>query len=134
MATNKIAFITGASAGIGEATARRLAEGGYDLIITARRSERLEKLADEIEKTNRRVLVRVLDVRNREQVKNVIDELPEDWKKIDLLVNNAGLASGLSSIEAGDIDDWEAMIDTNIKGLLYVTRNILPLMVKEKAG
>lgn len=135
MNNNKIAFITGASSGIGEATAIKLAEQGFKLILNARRKERLEKLKAELEqKFQIKILLSVFDVRKRDEVSKAILSLPTEWKKIDLLVNNAGLASGMASIEEGNLDDWDAMIDTNIKGLLYVSRNIIPLMIENKKG
>ncbi len=128
---NKIVFITGVSSGFGEACAWQFAEKGADLILCARRFDLIEKLAEDIrEKYNVKILPMKLDVRNRVEVDQCIDELPSEWKKVDILVNNAGLASGLSKLHEGDIEDWERMIDTNIKGLLYVTRQIVPLMVK----
>ena len=131
----KIALITGATAGIGEATARLLAEKGYDLIITGRREERLAKLKEEIENaTPARVHTLRFDVRDRRAVEEALDSLPEAWQAIDVLVNNAGLAVGLSRIYEGVIDDWERMIDTNIKGLLYVSRKVLPGMVERRRG
>jgi NADP-dependent 3-hydroxy acid dehydrogenase YdfG len=132
---NKTAFITGASAGIGEATARLLAKQGYRLILAARRTDRLQKLADSLSQTfGIEIHIVQLDVRNREQVAEVVKSLPDNWKKIDVLINNAGLASGLAPIESGDLDDWDVMIDTNVKGLLYVTRNIVPLMIEHSTG
>jgi NADP-dependent 3-hydroxy acid dehydrogenase YdfG len=130
-----IALITGATAGIGKATAKRLALSNYNVIITGRRTERLEELRSEIE-SEADVGVHILnfDVREKTQVDNAIDSLSEDWNKIDLLVNNAGLAVGLGHIQDGVIDDWERMIDTNIKGLLYVTRKVAPLMVERQKG
>jgi NADP-dependent 3-hydroxy acid dehydrogenase YdfG len=133
--TNMIAYITGGSSGFGKAIALRLAKNGYNLVITGRRKHLLEELAQEIkDKYKVEVLVSHYDVRSAEAVKNAVDNLPENWKKIDVLVNNAGLAVGLNSIQNGDIDDWERMIDTNIKGLLYVTRYIAPLMIKQGYG
>lgn len=130
-----IAFITGATAGIGEATALRLAQAGYDLIINGRRSERLEKLSGRItEKCKAKVISLPFDVRDRKAAEAAIQSLPREWKKIDLLVNNAGLAAGLSTIQEGDIEDWETMIDTNVKGLLYVSRAIMPLMIGHGSG
>ena len=130
-----IAYITGATSGFGRAIALRLAKNNYNVIITGRRKPLLESLAKEIEKNYKvDVLISDYDVRHAESVKNAIDNLPEIWKKIDILVNNAGLAVGLSSIQEGDIEDWERMIDTNIKGLLYVSRNIAPLMIKQGCG
>lgn len=130
-----IALITGATAGFGEACARTLAEAGYNLIITGRRKERLDKLAEEIKNKNHvEVLSLCFDVRAKDDVEKSINELPPEWKMIDILINNAGLASGLSAIHEGDIEDWEKMVDTNIKGLLYVTRAVSPLMVQRKSG
>jgi len=132
---NKIALITGASAGIGEACAIKLAENGYDLIIAGRRKKNLDDLSDKIKKQyNKEVLSLCLDVRNFEEVEKTINSLPSDWKNIDVLVNNAGLAVGVSPIEQGVIDDWDRMIDTNVKGLLYVTRCVTPLMAERKKG
>jgi NADP-dependent 3-hydroxy acid dehydrogenase YdfG len=132
---NKIALITGATAGIGEATALKLADEGYKVIITGRRKERLKKLAENIQQTcNVDVCTLNFDIRKKEEVDEAIDSLPEEWKNIDLLVNNAGLAAGLSHIYEGNINDWEQMIDTNIKGLLYISRKVMPLMVERKSG
>tara|TARA_R110001583_G_scaffold8896_1_gene41922 strand:+ start:5819 stop:6577 length:759 start_codon:yes stop_codon:yes gene_type:complete len=132
---NKIALITGASAGIGEACAIKLAENGFDLIIAGRREKNLEKLAKKIQETYKNeVLSLCLDVRNYVEVEKTINSLPEKWKNIDVLVNNAGLAVGVSPIEQGVVDDWDRMIDTNVKGLLYVTRCVSPLMVERKKG
>lgn len=130
---NRIALITGASSGIGKATAERLAKEGFDLIICGRRKERLEKLKSELAlKTAVEVLV--FDVRNRSKVERAIESLSEKWKNIDVLINNAGNAHGLSSIDQGDIDDWDAMMDGNVKGLLYVSRAVMPNMVARKTG
>ncbi len=132
---NKKALITGATAGIGEATARLLAENGYDLIVTGRRKDRLDLLKKELEElTPARVRTLSFDVRKRNEVEQALDTLPGEWQAIDVLVNNAGLAAGLSKLHEGDIDDWEQMIDTNIKGLLYVSRRILPGMVERRHG
>lgn len=132
---NKIALITGASAGIGEACAIKLAKNGFDLIIAGRREKNLEKLAAKIQESNKNeVLSLCLDVRNYEEVGKTINSLPEKWKNIDVLVNNAGLAVGVSPIEQGVVDDWDRMIDTNVKGLLYVTRCVSPLMAERKKG
>lgn len=132
---NKIAFITGASSGIGKACAISLAEQGANLIISARRSNIIEKLEEEIrEKFNVKVFGLKLDVKNRQEVEWAIDSLPEEWKNIDILVNNAGLAKGLSKIYEDDIDNWEEMIDTNVKGLLYITRTVVPGMVERESG
>ncbi|MDR0988840.1 MAG: SDR family oxidoreductase [Prevotellaceae bacterium] len=131
----KIALITGATAGLGRAIALRLAREGYDLILTGRRAGRLDELAQQIGQTCPvRVLPLAFDVRSYDQVTTHLGSLPEDWRDIDVLVNNAGLAVGLSPIHQGVIDDWERMIDTNIKGLLYVTRTVSPGMVARRSG
>jgi len=133
--SRKIAFITGSSAGIGAATAKLLASQQYNLILAARRIDALKQLSTELNiQFGINTLVVQLDVRNRKEVEETISGLSVEWKKINVLVNNAGLASGLSSIDEGDIDDWDAMIDTNIKGLLYVTRNVIPLMKNNESG
>ncbi len=133
---NKIALITGASSGIGLATAKIFAEKNYDLIITGRRKERLDKLRKELLKNNNqiRVLALAFDVRSLSEVVENLGNLDRDWQNIDVLLNNAGLAVGLNHIEEGVIDDWERMIDTNIKGLLYVTRVVSQGMVKRGKG
>ncbi len=131
----RIAFITGATSGIGKATAEKFASHGLYLIITGRRKKKLEELKNElINKHKTEVLALNFDVRKLEEVNKSIADLPEHWRKIDILVNNAGLAAGLAHIQDGEIDHWERMIDTNIKGLLYISRAILPLMVKNKKG
>ncbi len=131
----KIALVTGATAGLGKAIALRLAKEGFDVIITGRRSQRLEELEKEIEvKYESKVYSLCFDIRNYSEVEEAIKSLPEEWQNIDVLVNNAGLAVGLDPIHQGDIDDWERMIDTNIKGLLYVTRVVSPAMVARKSG
>jgi hypothetical protein len=132
---NKIIMITGATAGFGKATALLFAINGYDIIITGRRKDRLDELEKELLTRGKiKVLSLNFDVRNRDEVASVIKNLPEEWKAIDILVNNAGLAVGLDHIDSGNIDDWERMIDTNIKGLLYVTRAVAPLMVARNKG
>lgn len=132
---NKIALITGATSGIGQSSARIFAKNGYDIIITGRRRERLAVLEDEITSTyNTRILALAFDVRDLSQVESNLGSLPAEWQDIDLLINNAGLAVGLNHIHEGVIDDWERMIDTNIKGLLYVTRVIAPGMTKRGKG
>lgn len=128
----KIALITGATSGIGEATARILAPDYY-LIITGRREDRLNKLKKELG-VETDVHTLNFDVRDREAVSKAIGSLPDAWKEIDLLINNAGNAHGLSPIDQGDIDDWDAMIDINVKGLLYVSRAVVPGMVERKRG
>lgn len=127
-------MVTGATSGIGRATAVALAEKGYNMIITGRRKERLEEMQAEL--TNRGVAVLPLcfDVRNLEEVISAVNGLSEEWKAIDVLVNNAGLAVGLNTIQDGLVEDWERMIDTNIKGLLYITRTVAPLLCARKKG
>ncbi len=131
---SKIALVTGATSGIGEATAMIFAENGIDVIITGRRKERLDILKNKLQAMNVRVLSLCFDVRNEEEVKLNLGNLPEDWKNIDYLVNNAGLAAGLSTFQDGDTDDWNRMIDTNVKGLIYVTRTVSPRMIERKSG
>ncbi|MFA7361120.1 MAG: SDR family NAD(P)-dependent oxidoreductase [Candidatus Kapaibacterium sp.] len=132
---NKVVFITGATSGIGKACAEHFAWLGANLLICGRRAERLEKTANEIHKKYKvKVFAFELDVRNFEDVKEAIDILPKEWKKIEVLVNNAGLSRGLNKIQEGILSDWEEMIDTNVKGLLYVTKCVLPLMLKNKRG
>ena len=127
----KIALVTGATAGIGAATAEILAKNGYNLIITGRRKELLDGLKNELGvKHKSDVLALNFDIRDRRQTEEIIDNLPELWKNIDVLVNNAGLAAGLAPVQEGSVDDWDQMIDTNIKGLLYITRKVAPLMVR----
>lgn len=132
---NKIIFITGASAGIGQSCATAFAGEGVKLILAARRESRLIKLADKLNKkfkTDCHIIS--MDVRNQNEVANKIDNLPTIWKKIDILLNNAGLSRGLNKLHDGELTDWEEMIDTNIKGLLYVSRAVIPLMAKRKKG
>lgn len=131
----KVAFVTGASSGFGEATALRLAKLGMNLIICARRFDRVKKLAAEIKKKYKvKVLPLELDVRKQKQVMKAISSLPEDWKKIEVLINNAGLSRGLNKIQDGVLLDWEEMLDTNVKGMLYVTKEVIPLMLENKSG
>jgi 3-hydroxy acid dehydrogenase / malonic semialdehyde reductase len=132
---NKIALITGATAGFGEATAKLFAQNGFNIIITGRRAERLEKLKATLEKEHHIfVLSLCFDVRNRSEVESALTNIPEAFNAIDVLVNNAGLASGFSHVQEADIDDWERMIDTNVKGLLYVSRALIPGMIERKSG
>lgn len=132
---NKIALITGATSGIGRSIALRLGKERCNLIITGRREERLLELQKEIEtKYDAKVLPLTFDVRQYNEVEEAIENLPADWKAIDILVNNAGLAVGLNPIHQGVVDDWERMIDTNIKGLLYMTRVVSPGMANRKSG
>ncbi len=131
---SKIALITGATAGIGEASARLFAKEKYNLILLARRSERLNSLADELStQFGIEVKTLVIDVRQKEAVQ-MLENLPEEWKKVDVLINNAGLSRGLDPINAGDTDDWDVMIDTNVKGLLYVTKIVSNWMIKYRSG
>ena len=125
-----IALITGATSGIGEATARILAPK-YRLIITGRRSERLDQVKNELDTE---VITLNFDVRDREAVNHAIENLPAEWQEIDVLINNAGNAHGLAPIQDGSVDDWDAMIDINVKGLLYVSKAIIPGMVSRKKG
>ncbi len=131
----KIAFITGATAGFGKASAYIFAANGYDLIINGRRIERLQSLADEIEKKyNVAVLQLPFDVQIEKDVFNSIENIPEDWKAIDVLVNNAGLALGRDYFDEADMNDWNIMIDTNVKGFLYVGKAVSKLMAIRKQG
>jgi len=132
---DKIAIITGATSGIGKECAEILAENGFNLIITGRRSERLSKVSQHLtKKYHAKILPLAFDVRNREEVEQSLGNLSEEWNNIDVLINNAGLAAGVDPIQSGKTDDWDRMIDTNIKGLLYVSRTIIPMMVKRKKG
>lgn len=131
----KIALITGASSGIGKAISEKLAEASYKLIISGRRTERLVKLKNELEdKYQAEVIALSFDIRDKEAVDQSFDSLPEAWKAVDVLINNAGLAAGMDPIQEGNIDDWERMIDTNVKGLLYITRKVTPIMAKRQEG
>ena len=131
----KTILITGASSGFGKALAQRFAKDSNTICITGRRKERLEELRQELEKSaGVKVIVSAFDIRKRQDVENAIAELRAKIDRVDILVNNAGLAAGLSSIEEGDVDDWEDMIDTNLKGLLYMTRQIAPMMKEQKGG
>jgi len=127
-------MITGATAGFGRATAVKFARHGYNVILTGRRKERLSELEKDLIPYNINVLTLNFDVRNKTEVETAIKNLPGEWKNIDILINNAGLAVGLSHIDDGDTDDWDRMIDTNVKGLLYVTRAVAPLMVERREG
>jgi len=128
-------MITGATAGFGKAIAKKFASNGYDVIITGRRKDKLDKLENELLSSGKiNVLSLNFDVRKKDEVATVIGNLSSKWKAIDILVNNAGLAVGLDHIDAGDTDDWDRMIDTNVKGLLYVTRAVAPLMVARNTG
>lgn len=132
---DRVVLITGASSGIGRACARAFAEGGAKVILVARRKDRLESLLEDLKQisdTQHHVIQ--LDVCDRSQVESVIDNLPEPWSNIDILINNAGLSRGLDKLHEGDIQDWEEMIDTNVKGLLYMTRLVVPRMVSQGRG
>lgn len=133
MITNKTAFITGATSGIGEATARLFAAEKVKLILCGRRQERLDLLHKELSKITE-VHTLPFDVRNKEEVFSKIASLPSEFSKIDILINNAGNAHGLDAIQNGNIEDWDAMLDINVKGLLYVSKAIIPKMVDQKSG
>lgn len=126
-------LITGATSGIGEATARLLAKNNYHLILCGRRQEKLESLKAQL-LGQTKVTTLIFDVRDKQAVKAALNTLPPDWKNIDVLINNAGNAHGLDPIQTGNIDDWDAMIDINVKGLLYVSREVIPGMTKQKSG
>lgn len=132
---NRIICITGATAGIGEACARTLAREGARLILTGRRADKLTGLAEELRTDyGSSVYTLHVDVRKRDEVIQALDALPEDWQAVDVLINNAGLAAGLDPVHSASLDDWEQMIDTNIKGLLFMTRALSPGMVQRKSG
>ncbi len=132
---SKIALITGATSGIGEACAHLFAREHYNLILTGRRTDRLEKLAKKLNtKYNTEIAVSSFDVREREEVISNLEDLPAKWKKVNVLINNAGLSQGLDPIQNGNYDDWDTMIDTNIKGLLYVSKVVSNWMVTNKFG
>ncbi|WPV67356.1 SDR family NAD(P)-dependent oxidoreductase [Chitinophaga sp. LS1] len=130
-----IVLITGATAGFGEACARKFAANGYDLILTGRRQERLTALQQDLEKANGiKVLPLTFDVRDEKAVSSVLAQIPDSWKAVDILINNAGLALGFSTIDEGTLSDWDTMIDTNVKGLLYVSRVVIPWLKARKKG
>jgi NADP-dependent 3-hydroxy acid dehydrogenase YdfG len=133
MTAKRIALITGATSGIGEATARLLAKNNFDLILCGRRMDRLQKLTEELS-TQTKVHTLTFDVRSREEVKGAFASLPNEWRAIDILVNNAGNAHGLDPIQTGSLDDWDAMMDINVKGLLYVSHEVIPIMTERKSG
>src|SRR6266496_1805975 len=131
----KIVFITGATSGFGRACAEKFASHGYDLILNGRREELLEEIKVQLErKFNIAVCLLPFDVRNRENVDSAVQKISGDWQGIDILINNAGLALGRHYFDEADIDDWDTMIDTNVKGLLYVSRSVIPLMIKHHAS
>ncbi len=130
-----IVLVTGATSGFGEACAKKFAANGYDVIITGRRQERLTALQQQLQQEHKvAVLPLCFDVREQQAVSDILGNIPEQWKAIDILINNAGLALGFSSIEDGDLSDWDTMIDTNVKGLLYVSRVVMPWMKQRRAG
>jgi 3-hydroxy acid dehydrogenase / malonic semialdehyde reductase len=132
---NKIALITGASSGFGKATAEKFAANNYNVIITGRRAERLQQLKTTLEQQfGIEVLSLVFDVQDRAAVFSSIGSIPEKWQSIDVLVNNAGLALGRDYFDEANVDDWDTMMDTNVKGLLYVSRAVLPFMIKRNQG
>ena len=131
---NKIVLITGATSGIGLGCARKFAENGDQLILTGRNEKRLEEIRHELEAKGTKVLILPFDVRDSDKAKACIDSLPEEWQHIDVLVNNAGLALGLEPEYEGNVDEWATMIDTNIKGLLTMTRLVVPGMVARNSG
>jgi len=132
---NKIVLITGASAGIGAACAKTFAEQGAKLILNARREDRIDELSASLKnKYGTEIKKLIFDIRNQSQVKEAFQSLPDDWKNVDILINNAGLARGTDRIQDGNISEWEEVIDTNIKGLLYITREVLPYMIEREVG
>ena len=132
---NKIVLITGATSGIGKACAEKFAASGYNIIITGRRMDRLDELKTQLENDYTIKVMRCcFDVQERAAVLSAINQLPDEWKKIDLLINNAGLALGKDSFEDANIDDWDAMMHTNVDGLLYVSKAVLPYMIENKKG
>ncbi|MES2329411.1 MAG: SDR family NAD(P)-dependent oxidoreductase [Bacteroidota bacterium] len=132
---DKIILITGATSGFGKSMAEKFAAAGWNCIITGRRADRLETLANELQtKFSIQTLSLVFDVQDRNAVNTALDNLPVEWQNIDILVNNAGLALGRDSFENANLDDWETMIDTNVKGMMYVTKAVLPYMTARKKG
>lgn len=129
----RIVLITGATSGIGEATALLLAENNFKLILCGRRADRLQALKTKLSSTTD-IYTLSFDVRDREAVKQAISSLPQDWKQVDVLINSAGNAHGLDPIQTGSVDDWDAMIDINVKGLLYVCHEIVPAMAERRSG
>lgn len=130
----KIVFITGATSGFGKACAEKFASHGYDIIINGRREDRLFELKSELEKKfNTAILISVFDVRNKESVFAATGNIPAEWQHIDVLINNAGLALGRDYFDEADLEDWDTMIDTNVKGLLYTSKALLPLLLKSQS-
>ncbi|PTN10162.1 hypothetical protein C8N47_102147 [Mangrovibacterium marinum] len=132
--TKKIALITGATAGIGLESARILATNNFNLILTGRRAERLETIKTELEASGGRVLCLNFDVRVKSEVDAALESIPAAWRKIDLLINNAGLAAGIDPVASADVADWEQMIDTNVKGLLYISQPVSNWMIEQQKG
>ena len=131
----KIALITGATAGIGYETAHLLAQNNYNLILTGRRKDRLESIKNNLESSfHCNILLLSFDIRNRKDTEKALNDIPTEWRAINVLINNAGLAAGLAPIYSADVDDWENMIDTNVKGLLYASRIITPWMIERNSG
>jgi 3-hydroxy acid dehydrogenase / malonic semialdehyde reductase len=132
---NKIILVTGATSGFGKAIAEKFASEGWNIIITGRRKERLDELATQLQSSfNIKIHSLCFDVRNRNEVQTIFASLPNEWKHIDVLVNNAGLAAGRDPFDEANVDDWDMMIDTNVKGLLYVSKAVIPLMKERKKG
>ena len=132
---SKIVFITGATSGFGKACAYKFAAEGYDLILNGRRKDRLEELQNKLQnKFNIAVCIMAFDVQSREEVFSAVNNISGDWQKIDVLINNAGLALGRDYFEEASLDDWNIMMDTNVRGLVYTTRAVLPFMIKRKQG
>ncbi|TAE75771.1 MAG: SDR family NAD(P)-dependent oxidoreductase [Bacteroidetes bacterium] len=129
----KITLITGATSGIGKATAEHLASLQYPLILCGRRQERLNELTEKLSKLTK-IYTLNFDVRDKKEVQKAIDSLPNEWKNIEVLINNAGNAHGLSTIQEGDVEDWDLMLDINVKGLLYVSKAIMPMMIAQEKG
>ncbi len=131
---NKLTLITGATSGIGQSCAEKFAASNHDLIITGRRESRLKELAEKLKKNyGIQVLPLSFDIRDKKEVDESVAKIPSDWK-VEILLNNAGLAAGLSPIQEGSVEDWEQMIDTNIKGLLYISKAIIPKMIEQGKG
>ncbi|MCH4216634.1 MAG: SDR family NAD(P)-dependent oxidoreductase, partial [Prevotella sp.] len=130
----KIVLVTGATSGIGKACARKFAQGGYDLILTGRKADQLKALAEELRQEGVKTKILVFDVRDRAAARKAVESLEDQWKQIDVLINNAGLALGLDKEYQGNPEDWDVMIDTNVKGLLTMTRLIVPGMVSRNHG
>ena len=135
MATSKIVFITGATSGFGEACAHQFAQNGYHLILNGRRYERLKKLSDELKQQyNSESYLLPFDVQDQQAVFEAVNTLPDEWQAIDVLINNAGLALGRDLFDEANLDDWNTMLDTNVKGLLYVSKAVLPFLIKRGSG